>query len=187
MIQKYDHSTSKHVYDFVTGDETWIYTYEPESKQQSIVWVFQDKRNPTKVAHARSTSKQMIVSFFFWKTGHVAIVPLKQHRTVNSEWYTTICLSVVFQLVVNRRTRVTLHSDNAGSHTSTQTTTFLSTQTIDFMSHPPNSTDLATNNFFLFSYVKNKMRGQRFSTPWRYLNQNGKSASTIGSNACKSV
>ena len=31
------------------------------------------------------------------------------------------------------------------------------------MSHPPYSPDLAPNNFFLFPYVKNKMRGQRFS------------------------
>ena len=25
----------------VIGDESWIYTYDPESKQQSTVWVFQ--------------------------------------------------------------------------------------------------------------------------------------------------
>ena len=25
---------SKHVYDIVTGNESWIYVYEPESKQQ---------------------------------------------------------------------------------------------------------------------------------------------------------
>ena len=31
------------------------------------------------------------------------------------------------------------------------------------MSHPPYNPDLASNNFFLFPYVKNKMRGQRFS------------------------
>ena len=34
------------------------------------------------------------------------------------------------------------------------------------MSHPPYSPDLAANDFFLFPYVKNKMRGQRFSTPF---------------------
>ena len=95
MLQKYDRGASKHVYDIVTGDESWIYAYEPESKQQSTVWVFQDEPNPTKVARARSTSKQMIACFF-GKTGHVAIVPLEQRRTVNSEWYTTICLPVVF-------------------------------------------------------------------------------------------
>ncbi|EFN87503.1 hypothetical protein EAI_05529, partial [Harpegnathos saltator] len=43
-------------YDIVTGDESWIYTsvyaYEPESKQQSTVWVFQDEPNPTKVVRA---------------------------------------------------------------------------------------------------------------------------------------
>ena len=33
------------------------------------------------------------------------------------------------------------------------------------MSHPPYSPELAPNDFFLFPYVKNKMRGQRVSTP----------------------
>ena len=98
MLQKFDRGASTHVYDIVTGDESWIYAYEPESKQQSTVWVFQDEKNPTKVARARSTSKQMIACFFR-RTEHVVIVPLKQRRTVNSEWYTTICLPVVFQEV----------------------------------------------------------------------------------------
>ena len=83
MLQKYDRGASKHVYDIVSGDESWIYAYEPESKQQSTV--FQDEPNPTKVARARSTFKQMIACFF-GKTGHVPIVPLEQRRTVNSEW-----------------------------------------------------------------------------------------------------
>ena len=42
---------------------------------------------------------------------------------------------------------------------------FLSTQNLDLISHPPCSPDLASNDFFLFPYVKNKMRGQRFATP----------------------
>ncbi len=166
MLKKYDRGASKHVYDIVTGDESWIYAYEPESKQQSTVWVFQDEPNPTKVVRARSTSKQM-VACFFGKTGHVATVPLEQRRTVNSEWYTTICLPVVFQEIrkTNRQRRITLHQDNASSHTSAQTTAFLSTQNIELMGHPPYSPDLAPNDFFLFPYVKNKLRGQRFSTP----------------------
>ena len=72
-LQKYDHCASKHVYEIVAGNELWIYAYEPESKQQSTVWVFQDEPNPTKVARARSTSKQ-IIDCFFGITGHVAIV-----------------------------------------------------------------------------------------------------------------
>ena len=33
------------------------------------------------------------------------------------------------------------------------------------MIHPPYSPDLSPNDIFLFPYVRNKMRGQRFSTP----------------------
>ena len=125
MFQKYDPAVSKHVYDIVTGDESWIYTYEPETTQQSTVWVFQNKPNSTKFPRALSTSKQTIACFF-GKTRHVAIVPLKQHRSVNSQCYTIICLPVVFQEIrkTNRRRRITLHYDNASSHTSAQTTAF---------------------------------------------------------------
>ena len=104
MLQKYDSGALKRVYEIVTSDESCICAYEPESKQQSTVWVFQDEPNPTKVVRTRSTSNQMIACFL-GKTGHVAIVPLKQRRTINSEWYTTICLPVVFQEIrkTNRR------------------------------------------------------------------------------------
>ena len=147
----------------MTGEESWFYAYAPESKQQSTVWVFQDEPNPTKVAHARSTSKQMIACFFR-KTRFVAIVPLQQSRTVNSEWYTTSWLSVVFQDIRKTKSRrqITFHHENTSSPTSAQTTAFLSTQNINLMSHPP---DLAPYEIFLFPYVKNKTRGQRFSTP----------------------
>ena len=53
-----------------------------------------------------------------------------------------------------------LHHDTAA-----QTRDFLSTQNVDLMSHPRYSLDLAPNNYFLFPNIKNKLRGQRFSTP----------------------
>ena len=110
-------------------------------------------------------------------------------RTVNSELHATICLPVVFQEIKksNYQRRITLHHDNATSHTSTLTTAFLNTQNTNLMSHPRYSSLLAPNDFFLFLYLKSKMRGLRFLTPeeavdafWRYLNQSDKSASTIG-------
>ena len=63
MPQKYDRGASKYVYDIVTGDESCIYLYEPENKQQATVWLLQDEPNPTKVARAQSSSKQMIACF----------------------------------------------------------------------------------------------------------------------------
>ena len=126
--------------------------------------MFQDEANPTKVARAGSTSKQMIACFF-GKTAHMASVPLEQRRTVNSEWYKKICLPVFFQEIrkTNRRRRITLHHDNASSHKSAQTIAVLRTQNINFRSHPPYSSDVASKDFFLFPYVKNEIRGKRFS------------------------
>ena len=56
-------------YNIVTGDETWIYSYEPESKQQFTVWVFQNEPKP-KVVRSHSAAKQMIACFFGY-TRHV--------------------------------------------------------------------------------------------------------------------
>lgn len=166
MLKQFQNGTSKNVYKIVTGDESWIYAYEPETKEQSTVWVFQNEQNPTKVVRARSTSKQMI-AVFFQKTGHVATVPLEEGQTVNSMWYTTTCLPEVFvELRKNNPfRRIVLHHDNASSHKSAQTNEYLSTQKIELMGHPPYSPDLAPNDFFLFPYIKKKMRGIRFSTP----------------------
>jgi len=126
MLKKYSRGTSKDVYKIVTGNESWIYAYDPQSKRQSIVWVFQGELNPTKDVRARSSSKQM-VDCFFGITGHVATVLLEQRRTVNSERYTTICLPEVFGGIrkKSRRRRIIVYHDNASSHTSVQTTAYL--------------------------------------------------------------
>jgi len=60
MISKYNCGASKAVYSIVTGDESWIYAYEPERKGQSTVWVFQSEAKPTKVVRSRSVKNQMV-------------------------------------------------------------------------------------------------------------------------------
>ena len=85
---------------------------------------------------------------------------------------------------------MTLHHDNVSthsSHTSAQTTAFLSTQNIDLMSHPPFSFDLAPNDFFLFPYVKNKMGGQGFSTPEEAVDAFRMHVLQIPQSECKSA
>ena len=52
MLDKFDQGAQKYIYKIVTCDKTFIYAYEPETIQQSTVWVFQDESNPTKVVFA---------------------------------------------------------------------------------------------------------------------------------------
>lgn len=63
MLKKIDRRTANFVYNIVTADETMIYSNEPKTEQKSIVWTFQDERNPTKVIHSRSIYKKMFTCF----------------------------------------------------------------------------------------------------------------------------
>lgn len=166
MLLKYDHGLSNAVYDIVTGDETWIYSYIPERKQQSYVWVFEGEDKPTKIRQARSVGKKMI-AFFFSKTGPVCTIPLQEQKTVNAEWYTTVCLPSVFEKVREKRPRgrILLHQDNASAHTAKQTMSFLDSEEVELVTHPPYSPDLAPCDFFIFPKIKDLMRGKTFAEP----------------------
>ncbi|GBP43335.1 Histone-lysine N-methyltransferase SETMAR [Eumeta japonica] len=95
-------------------------------------------------------------------------MPLVNRKAVNWEWYTTICLPEVFEEIRknNQQSKIILHHDNASCHTLAETTQFLEGQKIEVTDHLhlPYSLDLAPNDFFLFLSVKNKLRGQRFSS-----------------------
>lgn len=166
MLKRFAGGSSNLVWNIVTGDETWIYCYEPETKNQSTVWVFSHEPKPTKVIRSRSVGKRMIACFF-GKSGHVATIPLVERKSINAEWYTTICLPKVVEEVrkTNRRRRILLHQDNASSHTARMTTAYLKEKNVELVDHPPYSPDLSPCDYFLFPKIKTKLRGQRFQTP----------------------
>lgn len=165
-LSRFNKGSSTNVYSIVSGDESWIYSYEPENKRQSAVWVFQDEENPTKVIRSRSVSKKMVATFVS-KSGHVATIPLQDRRTVTADWYTTVCLPQVISVLrkTNPQRRIILHHDNASSHTARKTIEFLEQQNIELLDHPPYSPDLSPNDFFTFPRIKNGLRGQRFQSP----------------------
>ncbi|GFU06076.1 hypothetical protein NPIL_663121 [Nephila pilipes] len=44
------------------GDESWIYAYRPETKQQSTVWVFQDEQNQQSCSRKKHIEQMIPVS-----------------------------------------------------------------------------------------------------------------------------
>ena len=67
-----------------------------------------------------------MIACFFGYTGHVTTVALEDRRTVNTDWYTTICLPEIINELhrTNRNRRIILHHDNASCHTARQTVDF---------------------------------------------------------------
>ena len=168
MLRKFDGGRSDRVSNIVTGDETYVYQYDPETKQQSSVWLFPGETPPVKFKRSRSVSKQMI-AVFFAKSGHVATVPLLERKTVNAEWYINTCLPKVFEAWSARRPRtgtrhLLLHHDNASAHTAAATLDFLQENQVQLVTHPPYSPDLAPCDFFLFPLVKKELKGKAFET-----------------------
>ncbi|GBP94984.1 Mariner Mos1 transposase [Eumeta japonica] len=82
-------------------------------------------------------------------------MPLENRKTVNLEWYMTICLPEVFEEIIknDQQRRIILHHDNTSCHTSAETIRFSEGQKIELTSHPPYGPDLAPNDFYLFPSV----------------------------------
>lgn len=169
MLEKFDGGQSKSTWKVLSGDETWVYQFDPETKQQSSVWVFPGDAPPIKFKRTRSTGKQMVASFIA-RSGHVATVPLEDRRTVTSDWYVHHCLPKAFEAWRTRRPNtglrgLMLHHDNAPAHTAFATREFLASEGVLLLSHPPYSPDLSPCDFFLFPFVKKQLRGTRFESP----------------------
>ncbi len=70
----------------VTTDETWIGTFEPETKRQSSTWIFPDQSAPQKARQQRGQGKMMMTVFFYFQ-GVVHIEFMPQGGTIKSEDY----------------------------------------------------------------------------------------------------
>ena len=70
----------------VTSDETWICHFEPETKQQSMVWAPKGSNPPVK-AMASAWKKKVMMTAFFDQKGVVTLDFLEGNATINSNRY----------------------------------------------------------------------------------------------------
>ncbi len=70
----------------VTGDETWIATFEPETKRQSSAWVEVGELPPQKAVRQRAQTKTMCTVFFDFQ-GLIHCEFLEKNETIDSDCY----------------------------------------------------------------------------------------------------
>lgn len=152
----------------ITGDESWVYGYDVETKAQSSQWKSPEEPRPKKARQVRSNVKVLLTVFFDYN-GLVHQEFLPQGRTVNKEYYLEV-MRRLREAIRRKRPGLwknnswVLHHDNAPAHTSLLVNNFLAKTNTTIMPQPPYSPDLAPCDFFLFPKLKRPMKGRRFAT-----------------------
>ena len=152
---------------YVTVDETWIYYYDPESKQQSKQWKPRGSNPPLKFKAQRSADK--VLATIFWDAdGIIFIDYLEKGKTINGAYYANLIRRLRQELIKKRRGKVTrgvlLHQDNAPPHTSQVAKAAIEESGFQLIDHPPYSPDMAPSDYFLFPNLKSYLRGKRFES-----------------------
>jgi len=70
----------------ITGDKTWVYEYDLETKCQSSQWKSAESPRPKKARQVRSKVKVMLIIFFAME-GIVHYAYVTQGQTVNQQFY----------------------------------------------------------------------------------------------------
>jgi hypothetical protein len=70
----------------ITGDESWVYGLDPETKRKSSQWKSPSSPRPKKAGMSRSSTKTMLIVFFDIRgIVHHKFVP--QGETINTKFY----------------------------------------------------------------------------------------------------
>jgi len=83
------------LYQLVTIDETWLYHYDPETKQQSMEWRHSGSHRPKKFRVQKSAGK-VLASIFWDQDGILLIDYIPKGQTINAEFYSSLLVQLEF-------------------------------------------------------------------------------------------
>ena len=84
LLRRYEEEGNAFIQQIVTGDESWVHHYDPESKRQSMEYRHKNSPCPRKFKVVASARKVLLT--IFWDCeGEFHIEFLKQGKTVNSD------------------------------------------------------------------------------------------------------
>ncbi|KAJ4429714.1 hypothetical protein ANN_21918 [Periplaneta americana] len=166
FLQRYHGDGDEFLDRIVTGDETWISHFTPETKQQSMHW--RHSGSPVRTKFKQTLSVRKVMCTVFWdRKGILLIDFLPRGEKVNADRYYET-LRKLRRAILNKRrgmltAGVVLLHDSARSHTARLTAPVLTEFGWELFDHPPYSPDLAPSDFHVFLHLKKFLfSGERF-------------------------
>jgi len=144
----------------VTMDETWLYHYDPETKQQLMEWWHRGSPRP-KISECKNPLEKFSPRFFGIKTASSSKVP-----TINAEYYSSLLVQWKDILKDKRCGMFTkgvlfLH-DNAPAYRALATQKKLAYLGFQCLEHPPYSPDLAPSVYHFFLWTEKTIERSPF-------------------------
>lgn len=149
----------------VTGDETWIHHWDPESKMESMQWRHTSSPPPKKFRTQVSAGK--VMATIFWDSQGVLLLDYLPHKTTMTGDYYSKLLGTLRDAIKQKRRGmlsrgVLLLHDNAPAHRSVIAQQAIHDCEFKQLNHPAYSPDLAPSDYYLFRHLKAHLRGTRF-------------------------
>ncbi|KAJ4427860.1 hypothetical protein ANN_23861 [Periplaneta americana] len=157
FMQRYHDDGDEFLYRIVTGDETWISHFTPETKQQSMHWRYSG--SPVRTKFKQTLSVRKVMCTVFWNRKGILLFDFfPRGETVNADRYCET-LRKLRRAIQNKRrgmltAGVVLLHDNARPHTARRTAAVLTEFGWELFDHPPYSPDLAPSDFHVFLHLK---------------------------------
>jgi len=167
LLEFFQHNPKYFLSRLVTMDETWLYHYDPETKQKSVEWRHSGSPCPKKFRVQKSAGK-VLTSIFWDQDGILLIDYLPKDQTINAEYYSSLLVQLKDILKEKWRGKVTkvilfLHN-NAPPPWALATQKKLAYLGFQCLDHPLYSPDLAPSDYNLFPGLKKQLKGRHFSS-----------------------
>ena len=137
-------------------DETWLYHYDPETKQQRMEWRHSGSPSPKTFRVQKSVGK--VLASILWDQGGIVIDYLPNCHTINAEYYSSLVVQLKDILKEKRCGKVTkvvlFFHDNAPAHRALATQKKLAYLGFQCLDNPPYSPDLVPSYYHLFPGLK---------------------------------
>ena len=135
----------------VTGDETWLHHWDPDTKKESMQWKRQQGNSHGVLGLQRDYIDRLQACF---------------NTSITGEYYANVIKQLRVAITENRRGKlaagVLLLHDNAPLHKSRVAQAAIRECKFEQLNHPPYSPELAPSDYYLFRNLKSHLRGTRF-------------------------
>jgi histone-lysine N-methyltransferase SETMAR len=168
FLECYHRDGDKFLDHIVTGDETWVSHFTPESKHQSLEWHHpRSLSKPRKFKQILSTWK--IMAMVYWDRKGVLLVEFMPQGTIISAESYCATLRRLWYAIQNRRrgllsSSVMLLHDNARLYAAARMQAMLQEFGWEVFEHPAYSPYLAPSDFHLFPKLKEFLGGRHFKS-----------------------